>query len=87
MFRGAKLFNQPLNTWKISNVTDMSFMFENAGLFNQPLNNWDVSNVTNMYAMFDNTTIGEMLKKHNLTEKQFFESPTNKKLYIYIYEY
>ena len=38
-------FNQPLNKWNVSNVTDMSGMFLGATSFNQPLNNWNVSNV------------------------------------------
>ena len=46
-------FNQPLNNWNVSNVTDMSRMFEEASSFNQPLNNWDVSNVTDMRRMFN----------------------------------
>ena len=41
-----------INTWDVSNVTDMSDMFKNAINFNQPLNNWDVSNVAAMSSMF-----------------------------------
>ena len=44
----AESFNQPLNDWNVSNVTDMEGMFQGASSFNQPLNNWDVSNVTDM---------------------------------------
>ena len=40
MFWGATSFNQPLNNWNVSNVTDMEDMFENASSFNQPLNNF-----------------------------------------------
>jgi hypothetical protein len=82
MFCDASLFNQPLDNWNVSNVISMIKMFKNAQSFNQPLINWNVGKVTNLdFYMFDNTTIGEMLKKHNLTNKQFFESPTNKKVY------
>ena len=81
MFGNAKAFNQPLNNWNVSNVTNMERMFGFASSFNQPLNNWNVSNVTYIWSMFNSTTIGKMLKKHNLTNKQFFESPTNKKVY------
>ena len=49
-------FNQPLNKWNVSNVTDMRWMFADAEAFNQPLNKWDVSNVTNMKCMFKNAT-------------------------------
>ena len=52
MFDGATAFNQPLNTWDTSKVTDMSHMFDGATVFNQPLNTWDVSNVTDMSYMF-----------------------------------
>ena len=51
-------FNQPLNNWDVSNVTNMAWMFgvqfgtNGLGDFNQHLNNWDVSNVTNMSGMF-----------------------------------
>ena len=33
-------FNQPLNNWNVSNVTNMDDMFQLATKFNQPLNNW-----------------------------------------------
>ena len=37
MFYNASSFNQPLNNWKVSNVTDMDSMFYEATSFNQPL--------------------------------------------------
>ena len=52
MFNGCKEFNQPLGSWDVSNVTNMSHMFDNCYKFNQPLDSWDVSNVTNMEHMF-----------------------------------
>lgn len=45
-------FNEPLNHWDTSNVTDMSYMFYGAKKFNQPLNNWDMSNVISTEGMF-----------------------------------
>ena len=45
-------FNQPLNNWNVSNVTDMNRMFHGAILFNQLLN-WNVSNVTDTRYMFE----------------------------------
>jgi len=54
MFNNATSFNQPLNNWNVSNVSDMDNMFNNATSFNQPLNNWNVSNVSDMDNMFDN---------------------------------
>ena len=53
MFRECVLFNQPLNSWNVSNVTDMSEMFKDCKSFNQPLDGWNVSNVTNMRGMFE----------------------------------
>ena len=52
MFWNAESFNQPLNNWNVSNVTNMKFMFWGAESFNQPLDKWNVSNVTNMKWMF-----------------------------------
>lgn len=47
------LFNQPLESWDVSNVTNMYYMFTNASAFNEPLGSWDVSNVTGMNYMFN----------------------------------
>ena len=52
MFYDARAFNQSLNNWDISKVTDMSYMFRGTKTFNQPLNNWDISKVTTMQLMF-----------------------------------
>ena len=53
MFHATESFNQPLDNWNVSNVTNMREMFLHATSFNQPLNNWDVSNVTDMRRMFN----------------------------------
>nr|WP_307927734.1 BspA family leucine-rich repeat surface protein [Mycoplasmopsis bovis] len=47
-----KIFNQPLNSWNVSKVTNMYEMLFGAHKFNQDLNEWNVSNVTNMERMF-----------------------------------
>ena len=52
MFYGAAAFNQPIESWDVSNVTDMNNMFVAASAFNQPLGSWNVSNVNNMQGMF-----------------------------------
>jgi surface protein len=51
LFSGT-LFNQPLSTWNVLNVTTMQAMFYNNTQFNQNINNWNVSKVTNMSFMF-----------------------------------
>jgi surface protein len=45
-------FNEPLNDWNVSKVTDMARMFSDCYTFNQPLDSWNVSNVRNMSEMF-----------------------------------
>ena len=45
-------FNQSLNNWNVSNVTNMNYMFKEAINFNQDINNWNISNVTDMSRMF-----------------------------------
>ena len=54
--RQARSFNQPLNKWNVSKVTDMESMFSGATSFNQPLNKWNVSKVTDMSYMFGGAT-------------------------------
>ncbi len=40
MFSGATSFNQPLNNWDVSSVTNMSGMFYEATSFNQNISGW-----------------------------------------------
>jgi surface protein len=56
MFSNADVFNQPINTFNTSKVTNMSVMFENALAFNQPIGSWNVSGVTTMTQMFAGAT-------------------------------
>ena len=42
MFFNASSFNQSLNNWNVSKVTNMEAMFRDAISFNQPLENWNV---------------------------------------------
>jgi len=34
MFNGTKVFNQPLNNWNVSSVTNMSYMFGSSAFNN-----------------------------------------------------
>ena len=54
-YRGS--FNQPLESWNVSNVPDMSEMFSGAISFNQPIAAWHVENVTNMINMFNGANV------------------------------
>lgn len=40
MFSDAESFNQPLEKWDVSNVTNMESMFIGAASFNQSLDNY-----------------------------------------------
>ena len=51
-FYEAKIFNQEIWKFDVSNVKNMKNMFNGAEKFDQSLNNWNVSNVTNMEYMF-----------------------------------
>ncbi|WP_127845978.1 BspA family leucine-rich repeat surface protein [Psychroflexus aestuariivivens] len=50
-------FNQDINHWDTSNVTDMSEMFAWAYWFNQDIGNWDTSSVTDMNYMFQDANV------------------------------
>ena len=52
MFCNAIEFNQPINNWDISQVTDISYMFCDAHAFNQPLDHWDTICVIHMDHVF-----------------------------------
>jgi len=56
MFYNATAFNQAVNSWDTSAVTDMSSMFSYARAFNQPVDSWDTSAVTDMFGMFYRAT-------------------------------
>ena len=46
-----------INTWEVSNITDMSGLFQNKNTFNSNITNWNVSNVTNMANMFNGASL------------------------------
>jgi hypothetical protein len=55
IFEGNAMFNEPLDNWKVDNVTDMGMMFQGCTNFNQELNTWNVNNVVTFVDMFANT--------------------------------
>jgi surface protein len=53
MFQQASSFNDDLDQWNTSNVTNMSLMFLGASAFNGNIATWDTGNVSNMYLTFN----------------------------------
>jgi len=45
-------FNQPINSWDVTNVISSMQLFQRSRTFNQPLNYWNFKNNEDMYAMF-----------------------------------
>jgi surface protein len=81
MFYGCTNFNQPLNEWDVSQVTNMINMFAFCVSFNQPLYNWDVSNVRKIKFIFqdcklfmDNQNILEWVDKNPDLESEFINN-------------
>ena len=48
----AAAYNQPIEEWNVSAVTDMLWMCRGAAAFNQPIEEWNVSAMTHMQYMF-----------------------------------
>jgi surface protein len=51
MFTDAHAFNQNIDKWDVSKVTNMKWMFWNARAFNQDIGSWDISSLTNATGM------------------------------------
>ena len=56
MFYEATAFDQDINSWVVSKVTNFQDMFLGASAFNQDINSWDVSKVGNFQYMFYSAT-------------------------------
>jgi surface protein len=56
MFRSASAFNQPLDNWGVSSVTNMSGMFSQAASFNQNIGGWATTALTNINGMLSYAT-------------------------------
>ena len=52
LFSHAVLFNDDIEEWDVSRVTDMTVMFLGAKSFDSDISEWDVSRVAVMYGMF-----------------------------------
>mmetsp|Transcript_14573 Transcript_14573/g.26315 ORF Transcript_14573/g.26315 Transcript_14573/m.26315 type:complete len:374 (-) Transcript_14573:173-1294(-) len=48
----GKTYGWPINSWCVSEVTDISRLFQWKGTFNEDISDWDISQVTNMNMMF-----------------------------------
>jgi surface protein len=57
MFGNAWAFNQNIDSWNTSNVTNMGSMFSSATTFNQNLASWDIDQVTDFTGMFQSATL------------------------------
>jgi surface protein len=71
MFYDAVKFNQPLNKWDVSKVTNIDNMFVGDTDFDQSLVNWDISGLVNNNFMFSN---GIMMKNQFPTLDKFIFS-------------
>merc|ERR1739848_421092 len=69
MFHGASSFNQPLNDWRVDNVTDMGGMFRDASSFNQPLGDWRLRSDCNTDRMFDGASSFDLNRNWGLTNE------------------
>jgi surface protein len=56
MFKSSDAFNQDIDSWNVSAVTNMSEMFNDAFAFNQDFPTWDTGEVTDMSYMFSATS-------------------------------
>jgi surface protein len=81
MFSYARSFNQPINDWYVSNVTDMNLMFSGACNFNQSIDKWDLSKVKDMSGMFNNCPIEDKNKPASWKNDDGYPSDNSERYY------
>lgn len=52
--QGCSSFNQPVDNWNTSNITNIRNLFDGCTVFNQDIGSWDVSSASDFGAMFRN---------------------------------
>jgi surface protein len=80
-FNSAALFNQPLDSWDVSNVVSFNAAFQSTR-FNQPISSWNTSKVINMGAMFNFSQFNQDINNWDTSEvtainSMFANSPFN----------
>jgi surface protein len=68
MFLGSEAFNQPINDWDTSKVTDMKEMFLSATVFQQDISDWHIGAVSTMEDMFTGITLPTLVYSAILTK-------------------
>lgn len=57
MFKDCSNFNQDLDKWDVSEVTDLGYTFQGCSKFNGDISTWDVSKVTRLAFTFANCSV------------------------------
>lgn len=75
--RNCRVFNQPLNGWDVSNVTDFTRVFASCAAFNQDLDQWKPLAATSFEEMFSmcdrfNGKIGDWFNASTKTVRRMF---------------
>lgn len=80
MFKGTSSFNQPLDSWDVSLVSNMQEAFADS-IFNQPLSSWDVGSTRQYRSMFQNSFFNQNLcpwmDKYKATGVTFYTTSNN----------
>lgn len=63
MFLNAYSFNQPLNSFNTSRVTDVTQMFSGANSFNQDISGWSVRQVKLTSSIFEYNALNDCNKE------------------------